>query len=174
MKKILIIFGLLFAFSLQQTVLISSAVDNTIITAPANYHPVLEAYHTKNNPNYIGYSAQWIYKNGSDAWRDGDTATFYATFYATCQSNAILVITADNTFSASFNNGTAYTGDNWQNIYRFNVSNLLCGVNTLTITVVNKDASSPAALIFALIQDQTKCFICASGLSFFNKKTCKC
>lgn len=172
--KAIIILALLCAFSMQQTVLISSSAANTIITAPANYHSVVEAYHTSLNPNYIGYNAQWIYKNGSDAWPIGDAVTFVAYFYADCQQNATLIITADNSFSASLNGGAAVSGNSWFVKYRFTLSNLKCGVNTLTIRTVNQDAGSPAALIFAVVQDQSKCYACANSLSFYNKNTCKC
>jgi hypothetical protein len=138
MKQIILL-ALLCAFSLQQTSLISSNTSNTFVTSPANQFTVVEAYHTTNQPNFIGFNAKWIYKNGTDAWPNGDSATFAASFYADCQSSAILIITADNIFSASLNGGAANGGNDWTKIYRFTLTNLICGVNTLIIRVVNLD-----------------------------------
>jgi hypothetical protein len=102
------------------------------------------------------------------------TLTFTAKFYAKSTKNATLTITADNTFSAKLNGGVAFTGNDWTKKYTFTLCNLVCGENTLVITVINQDAGSPAALIFAVTQDQSKCFECLSLLSYYNEKTCQC
>ncbi len=173
MKEIILI-AFLCSFTLQQTVLLSSNTSNTIITSPANYVVALEAYHNANNPNYIGYGAKWLYKNGSSSWPAGDKVTFYSNFYADCQNKAILIITADNAFSVSLNGGAALAGNSWYTVYKFNITNLRCGLNTLVINTTNLHAGSQAALIFAVVQDQTKCYNCLTPLSFYNKKSCKC
>lgn len=173
MKEIIML-ALLCSFSLQQTVLLSSSTTNTIITSPTNYVVALEAYHNANNPNYIGYGAKWLYKNGSDSWPAGDKVSFLANFYADCQANATLLITADNIFSASLNGGTAVTGNWWYTVYKFTLTNLKCGLNTLTINTTNLDAGSQAAVIFAVVQNQTKCYDCLTPVAFYNKNTCKC
>jgi len=72
--KSIIILGLLCALTMQQTVLLSSGVDNTIITEPKKYHTALDGYYTLNYPNFIGYNAQWIYKNGTGGYPCGDYA----------------------------------------------------------------------------------------------------
>jgi hypothetical protein len=135
---------------------------------------VIEKYHTTNNFNYISYNAQWLWKAGGESWPVGDTVVFQSWFYASSKSPAILIITADNIFSASLNGGAPFTGNNWFKIYQFSLNNLTCGINTLTITVVNQDKGSPAAVIFAVIQDQTNSSICTSPLSFYNPNTCQC
>ena len=109
MNKTLIM-SLLLIISLQQTVLLRSDPSTTIITS-SNHITVTEAYHTKNNPNFIGHGANWIYKKGLDSWPAGDKATFYAEFWADCQREAILTITADDSFSASVNGGTVLKGN---------------------------------------------------------------
>jgi hypothetical protein len=112
MKGILLL-ALLCALTLQQTVLLSSCPENTLIINPPDTYPVVEAYHTTQNPDYISYGAKWIYKNGSDSWPAGDRATFFTEFYADCTKDAVLVITADNSFTACVNKGDKFTGDNW-------------------------------------------------------------
>lgn len=174
MKEILIILALICTFSMQEVSLFSSNTDNTLITSPKDYYPVLQAYHTKIHPNYIGYGAQWLYKNGGDSWPAGDQATFTAYFYSSCQNVASLVVSADDSFSATVNNGQAMTGDKYLSIYRFEVKNLKCGVNTITVTVSNKGAGTPTAIIFAIVQDQTTCFQCLTSLAYYNRYTCKC
>ena len=173
MKEIILL-ALLCTFSLQQTVLLSSSASNTIVTSPANFVVVHEAYHNANNPNYIGYGARWIYKNGSSSWPNGDQASFLSNFYADCQANATLVITADNVFSASLNGGAVFTGNWWPTVYKFTLTNLRCGLNTLTVNVTNRDEKSPAALIFAVVQNQSKCYDCLTPTAFYNRNTCKC
>lgn len=66
------------------------------------------------------------------------------------------------------------TGNSWYQVYKFTLKNLKCGLNVITITVVNQDAGSPAALIFAVTQDQSKCYDCLSPLSFYNRSSCRC
>lgn len=76
MKKLLLL-ALLCALTLQQAVLLSSNAENTLVIDPPGTYTVLEKYHNEHNPNYIGYGAKWIYKEGSDAWPEGDRATFF-------------------------------------------------------------------------------------------------
>jgi hypothetical protein len=71
-----VLIALLCTLSLQQTVLLKSDVTTTIITSPSSFDTAIEAYHTTNNPNYIGYAAQWIYKKGGSSWPAGDRVTF--------------------------------------------------------------------------------------------------
>jgi hypothetical protein len=103
--KAIIILALICTLSLQAAVLLRSSPDNTIITAPSNYHTVYEEYYEKYYPNYLGSQAHWIYKNGTGGWPLNDYATFYTVFYADCTDDAYLYITADDVFSASVNGG---------------------------------------------------------------------
>lgn len=135
--KVLIVFALVCALSMQQTVLIASSTANTIVTAPPHYVTATEAYYTLHYPNKIGNGAQWIYKNGTGGWPAGDYGVFYTTFYADCQMEATLIIEADDEFSASLNRGTPYTGSGWNNVFKFSIKNLKCGANTLSIKVTN-------------------------------------
>jgi hypothetical protein len=170
-----IILALLCVLSMQQiAVLISSSPSNTLVTSPAGSFTILEAAHTANLPGHIGYGAQWIYKNGTDHWPNGETASFFTQFYADCQSTATLIITADDVFSASLNGGSAFTGNDLFTVYTFLISNLKCGLNTLSINTLNYGNNSPAALIFAVIQDQSCCYNCITPLSFYNRATCTC
>lgn len=168
------VFALLCLLALQQTVLIASQPSNTVIVPSQTV--VAEPYHTTNNPNYLGVSvgAQWIWKSGGQSWPDGDTLVFEANFYSDCSTTAELRITADNIFSASVNGGVAMTGNDWTKVYSFKVANLVCGTNKLTIKVTNKDQGSAAAVIFAIVQDQSSCYNCLTPSSFFNPYTCSC
>ena len=173
MKRILLV-TLLCALTLQQTVLVASGVSTTAIVTPAATAIVLEPYHNTNNPNHLP-GAQWVWKTGGQSWADGDVATFESVFYADCSSAPIVLkITADNEFSASLNGGAAVTGNDWRVINTFTMSGLVCGTNKLQITVVNRDGNSPAALIFLVEQDQSKCYQCETALSFYNRNTCQC
>lgn len=173
MKRILVA-TLLCVLTLQQTVLVASGVSTTAIVSPAATAIALEPYHNLYNPNHLP-GAQWIWKTGGQSWADGDTATFESVFYADCSSApVVLKITADNEYSASLNGGAAVTGKDWTVVNTFTMQGLVCGANKLQITVVNRDASSPAALIFLIQQDQSQCYQCATALSFYNRNTCQC
>ena len=54
------------------------------------------------------------------------------------------------------------------------MKNIKCGENTLSVTVKNNLAGSPAALIFSISQDQAGCYKCLSPFSYYNKEKCKC
>lgn len=172
--KVIALLAVLCVLSLQQTVLLSSSTSNTIITSPANTPIGVDSFHNTNNLNYIGFDAQWLWKNGSSSWPNGDTVTFQAQFYADCGNSATLYITADNSFTASLNNGPAMTGNTWTANYTFQLSNIQCGLNTLIITAVNLNGGSPAAVIFAVVQNQVGCYSCRTPLAFYNRDTCKC
>jgi hypothetical protein len=129
--KVILLVTLLVSLTIQDTVLLSSCPDNTLVINPPKTHTALETYHSINNPNYIGYNAQWIYKKGCDSWVTGDRATFFTEFYADCTKTATLIITADDSFTARLNKGAAWTGISWRQIYRFTINNLRCGVNVL-------------------------------------------
>ena len=105
MKGILLL-ALLCTLSLQQTVLLSSSPTNTIVTAPRGSYTIAEAYYQLYHPGFLGFNAQWIYKNGTGGWPVGDSTTFFTEFYADCLSDAVLIITADDTFSVSLNGCT--------------------------------------------------------------------
>lgn len=129
MKKLLLL-ALLCALTLQQAVLLRSCPENTLIINPPDTYPVLEQYHNEHNPDFIGYGAKWIYKNGSDSWPEGDRATFFTEFYADCDKDATLIITADNIFNARVNKCENLTGNDWQKIYKFAIK-VKCGINVI-------------------------------------------
>jgi hypothetical protein len=66
------------------------------------------------------------------------------------------------------------TGNDWRRIFHFTLSNVRCGVNTLEVTTINQHEGTPAALIFAVSQDEKTCYECHSPLSFYNPHTCSC
>ena len=85
MKTIIIVI-LLVSLSIQNAVLLSSSPDNTIVSVPSKHYTVYEEYYEKNHPNYLGYNAHWIYKNGTGSRPLNDYATFCSTFHADCTS----------------------------------------------------------------------------------------
>lgn len=172
--KTFIAFALICVIGLQQTVLVTSGTNNTIITSPASVNIGVDSYHTTYQPNYLGNGAQWIWQNGGTSWPDLYVVSFKTEFYASCQSPATLLITADNIFSASINGGPAMTGADWTQVFKFSIEKLNCGLNTLVVNVTNKDNQSPAALVFAVVQDQSSCFKCRTPLSYYNVNTCSC
>jgi len=112
-----------------------------------------------------------------DGWPVGYTLTFHKSFYADCAESGVATfkITADNVFTAYLNGALVGTGNNWTNVYSFNV-NLLCGHdNNLTIVVINYDEGSPAALIYSIYQYQDSCYTCKNEVAtYYNQNTCSC
>jgi len=92
----------------------------------------------------------------------GYNNTFQRLFYVDCpQAVATLNITADNLFYAYLNGAYIGTGSNWTISYVFYV-NVKCGLNNLTVLVINHDAGSPAALIYTLVQNQQQVILANS------------
>lgn len=173
--KVYILLGLLCTLAVQQTVLISSSDTNTVITSPPGVNIGLSTFHEASSQyaNYIGFGAKWVYKAGSQGWPVGDTATFVTQFYADCESPATLIACADNEFTVSVNGATAVTGSHF-NAKSYIPIKLACGLNSLVFVVNNRDNGSPAGLIFAVTQDQSKCYTCLTPLAFYNRNTCRC
>jgi len=86
----------------------------------------------------LGLGAQWIWSGPGVNWADGFTATFESLFYADCQADSVLWITADNIFTAFVNGNNVGTGGDWTKKFKFNIK-LICGLNNLTVVAVNKD-----------------------------------
>ena len=162
MKKVLLITFILGQILAQTlTPVVVSDPSTTFITSPINQVVGYEAYHNLRNPNFTGIpSARWIYIAGRDAWPNGYRVVFQSLFNVDCpQVTAQLKITADNNFTAYLNGALIGSGTDWTRIYTFNVT-LVCGVNNLTVVTINLGAGSPAALIFAIVQDQSTCYTC--------------
>lgn len=172
--KSIIALALICAIGLQQTVLVTSNTNNTVITSPASVSVGVDPYHSTYQPNYLGNGALWIWQSGSGSWPNLYSVHFKTEFYVNCQSPATLIITADNSFSASINGGPAMTGADWTKTFKFTLQKLNCGLNTLVVNATNRDQQSPAALIFAVVQNQSSCFTCRSPLSYYNFNTCSC
>jgi len=134
MKAILLL-ALVCTITLQHAVLLKSAPENTKVTYPKHSYTVLEEYYEKYHPDFIGYGAKWVYKNGCGGWPIGDKTTFVVNFYADTTSEAYLVIAADDSFTAVLNGCETFKGQNWRTVFRFCLKNLKCGVNSLVITV---------------------------------------
>ena len=98
---------------------------------------------------------------------------YQTTFKADCTSEAYLIIAADDSFIATLNGCNTFKGSDWRIVFRFPLKNLKCGVNTLVITVENSGAKTPAALIFAVTQDQCRPVACLPGYSQ-DKSNCAC
>ena len=97
-----IIAGLLLVAAFAGTVIVSSDPLTTVITSPSGRTVEVEPYHTKNQANYLGNGAKWIWTNKQGSCLLGDnTADFQSLFYADCPQNvAILTIAADDQFIA--------------------------------------------------------------------------
>jgi hypothetical protein len=122
----------------------------------------------------LGYGSQWIYVNGTDSWSDGYTAVFQTLFNSICpQSSAVLTITADDVFIATLNGHQISSGNDWKTKYQFPINNLECGLNNLTIEVINHFQGTPASLIFAITQTQINCYQCGPYADY-NFNTCQC
>lgn len=173
--KTLLLIALLCSLTLTQTLLLASSPANTIITSPVGLSVAVDPYHNAHHLNFIGDGAQWLWQAGGASWASGQTLVFETQFYAACNGTATLTITADNNFSVLLNGvGSPLIGNSWTTKYSFFLNPLKCGKNVLTITVVNLDEGSPAALIFSVVQDQSNCFNCKTPLSFYNRNTCQC
>ena len=172
--KIILLIALLASLTFSQNaVVFASNASNVKVVWPANKVVALEAYHSANQPNYLGNGAQWVWLSGSDAWQDGYQAIYHSTFYSDCpNSQALLSITADNLFAAYLNGDQVGFGTNWQKTYTFKV-NLNCGPNYFKVIATNLDEGTPAAVIYSFTQDQSQCYKCANKAKY-NKKTCKC
>jgi hypothetical protein len=163
MKTILLVTLILVQILTQTSVtpVVVSDPSTTIITFPISQVVGYEAYHNLRNPNFTGIpSARWIYIAGRDAWPNNYRVVFQSLFNSDCpQVAAQLRITADNNFTAYLNGALIGSGTNWTRLYTFNVT-LLCGVNNLTVVTINLGAGTPAALVFAIVQDQSTCYAC--------------
>ncbi len=153
----IVIFALLCTLTVQQTVLFSSSESNTVLTIPSGQTIVSSTFHETAFPNFIGLGAHWVFKPGVNSWPVGDSATFKAQFYADCTAQGTLVIVGDNIFTASLNGGAPFTGDEFPKVSYLPL-NLVCGLNTLVITVTSLHFESPSGLIFAVTQNQSKCY----------------
>lgn len=171
--KTIIVLAIICTLTLQQTVLVASSASNTLVTFPSSATINLEPYHNANNPNFIGYGAQWVWQASGSSWPNNYINSFQSNFYASCDGAATLVITADNVFSASINGGPAMGGSDWTKPQKFDIK-VNCGFNTLTVNVTNKDQSSPAALIFAVVQDPSVCPKCTGLFSYYDVNSCSC
>jgi hypothetical protein len=80
------------------------------------------------------------------------------------QAVATLKITADNAFTAYLNGVKVGNGSSWYQIYNFTVA-VKCGLNNITVVVINHDQGSPAALIYSLIQNQQLLVLANSDVS---------
>lgn len=138
MKRIIAI-ALICVIGLQQTVLVTSNINNTVITSPASVSIGADSYHNTYQHNYLGNGAYWIWQSGGVSWPDLYVVHFKTEFYASCESPATLLITADNIFSASINGGVAMTGGDWTKTFKFTLQKLNCGLNTLVVNVTNRD-----------------------------------
>ena len=84
--KAIILIALLCTLTMQEAVLLASCPANTIVSVPSKHHTVYQEYYEKYHPNYLGYNAHWIYKNGTGERPLNDYATFFSVFYADCTS----------------------------------------------------------------------------------------
>ncbi len=152
-------------------ILISSPSIATVLS-PVGSTTIQETYHTANNPNFVGYNANWIFINGTASWPANAQASFQSLFYSDCpQTVAVLTITADDKFVAYLNNVVVGTGSSWQQTYSFKL-NLKCGINNLTVVVTNIYPNTPAGTVFVIYQNQTKCYDCPNAN--YDRKKCQC
>src|SRR6185295_4157762 len=92
-----------------------------------------------------GSTAQWIWDHDSIASFDSATIYFRKTFVATATSPGILIIAADNSFTAYLNGSAIASGNNWQQSH----SALLSLVEGETYVLAVKVANGEAMNFFA-------------------------
>lgn len=174
--KIIVSIAILVALVAAQTVIVQSGVETTTIISPAGKTVALDTFHNSLNSNFLGTGAQWIWESALIRPPKGYTVTFQSLFYSDCSGDipGQLIVTADDNFTAHLNGGVVGSGQAWNQKFTFGIK-LNCGLNNLTITVINLVTSSPAALIFAVVQDKTNCYKCfKNSLGYFNRNTCNC
>lgn len=167
--------ALLILHAVAQNVMLASSNRNTTITFPPERKVIKENNHTTAQKNFLGNDAHWIWVNGTDASNYGFLAIFQALFYADCpDQDSEVKITGYDIFTAYLNGIHVGAGENYRFLYFFKAK-LICGLNNLTIIVMNKDQSASGSLIFSLTQDRTSCYLCKENPSgIYDRNTCKC
>lgn len=166
-----VVLAVLLALAHNLETVLNSDPSTINVVSPSGQAAVLNTYHSANSPDWVGTGAQWL-------WFSDPTTiagTLYSIFPAACpQQEATLRITADSGFTAYFNGVLLGTGSSYQKVYVFSLK-LKCQNNNLTIFAHNRNKSSNPALIFAIVQDQSKCFSCDKNpLGYYNRETCSC
>jgi len=167
---------LLLATTLANTVIVNSGSKSTVLTSPSGRQIEIDAYHSNAHSNYLGNGAQWIWvKRDVTCSPSDNTGTFETCFYADCpQEYVYITVAADDQFVAYLNGVQIGSGNSCLKKHEFKVK-IQCGLNNLTISVIDADRSSPGGLIFSVHQDQTKCYGCRESPSaFYNRNTCSC
>ncbi len=159
------------AINADQKVLLISDQYTTSISSSQGKNVSLEKNKNTNYPDFIGDHAMWLGIEGMNGWPDQYQATFTASFFADA-TEATLILTADDVFIAYINGRPIATGQNWLKSFTYKI-NLTCGVNNLTIVVINYNADSPGALIFKVVQDTTESYKCYPA-AYYNYGKCNC
>ncbi len=161
------------AINADQRVLLISDPSTTTIISPQGKKTSLEKWYTTSMPGRIGDQAQWLGIEGMDGWPDKYQATFTASFYTDCPSQSgTLILVADDVHIAYINGKPVGTGGGWNTTFTYKIE-LVCGVNNLTIVVINYVSSTAGALTFKIIQDTSDCYKC-NPATFYNFDTCSC
>jgi hypothetical protein len=132
---------------------------------PAGDTTVLSNIHNQLRPNHLGLGPQWVwYKSNGN----GATGTFQTLFMSDCPHQpADLTISPDDWFTIYFNGEPIVSGGAYPSIYTYKL-NLQCGLNNLTVIVMN--TGGPGAVIFKVEQEQDNCFNRPAAI--YNYKTC--
>ena len=71
-----IIAGLLLVAAFANTVIVSSNPLTTVITSPSGKAVELQSYHNKNNADYLGNGAKWIWMKEDASCYNPNEGTF--------------------------------------------------------------------------------------------------
>lgn len=134
------------------------------------------------NSRSLGGSSTWIFPSGSFLmYPRYYLATYTITFNTDCPEAGVVLSIAGTGSVFVYNINVPFWelswGNPWPTIHNITIpaSRLKCGCNTLRIYVYNYYFPSPAALIYSLSQDTSKCYKCTNlGVTFYNRRTCKC
>ncbi len=160
-EKIIVILILPTIITANVAVVISSQSATATIISPAGLSAGISAIAETNNPNYLGNGAKWLKIAGLGSPPSGYTATFQSPFYSYCTVNTgFLQVSADDKFQAYFN-GILMLSANSARILKSRTISLGCGLNYITISVVN-GAAGPMALVFSIDQEQAGCNNCCT------------
>ena len=166
MYKILLIFLVVQVFTAEEN-LVRSGLSPTTVVSDAGTQIQNSIYYNDNHPNPLGNGALWIFDDGGHAnqqWPPRYVASFTTLFNADCpQVSATLKYVSSDPSQVWFNGAQLTPNNIWPTPNSFTV-NLLCGVNSLKITVTKAkpqggSSANHAAIAFSVTQEQSTFFI---------------
>jgi hypothetical protein len=152
MLKQQLILALLLVLTFSGTVLVNSDPTTTTILSVVPRKIVgIATYHNSVDANFLGNPAKWIWDSKSDRCPDGYTEVFESNFRVAAKVTGMLLVGADDSFTAYING--IKVGDGSNSLLKFSFSvKLVAGMNTLRVVVTNRVTGSPAGLVFSIDQ----------------------